>query len=141
MARLRPGRRVRRNVRIPERTGHFLDDVVDPVGGRAHIGPIGGHQDGEVLLGARSNGRREPDRIEQRGDLLRRQCHAHLSPYPGDRHRERERLGHLTPNVDDAVTDRKARNALRQELAEASDGGIDSPRVAAALEARRGFGP
>jgi hypothetical protein len=51
------------------------------------------------------------------------------------------RRGHHAADVDDAVADREARRALRQELAETIDGGVDTPGVTSPFEARRGLGP
>ena len=64
MARLRPGRRVAGDVGVPEHPGHLLDDVVDPVGGRAHVGPVGRHQrQSSVRPPSLAAGRGEPDRV------------------------------------------------------------------------------
>jgi hypothetical protein len=74
MAGLGPGRRVAGHVGVPEHPGHFLNDIVDPVRRRAHVGPVGRHQTVSNRSSARADRRRastvKPDRLEERGDLV-----------------------------------------------------------------------
>ena len=129
MAGLGPGRRVPGNVGVPERPGHLLDHVVDPIGRRTHIGPVRGHEDRQPCpSSARTAVVVKPIGSNSAAISVSGQRHADLALHTCDRHVQRERLGHVTADVEEAVTDLQARDALGQQFGEAVDRRRRCPR-------------
>ena len=116
-ARLRPGRGAARDVGIAIGSGDLFDDVVDPVRGATHIGPIGRHHDRQgvgVLINAA-----EPNRFDQRGDGLFGERHADLALDPGNGQVDGEGLGDVPVDPESTVGDQKVGHGEGHQLAEA----------------------
>src|SRR5580692_3913108 len=112
-----PARGTARDVGVPEGTSHLFNDVVDPVGGRAHVRSVGRYHDGKVVPAA--GPATEPDGLQEVGDGRCGQGHPDLSLHAGDGYLDLEGSRHVTVDPEHAVGNLEAGRALTEQLTEA----------------------